>query len=96
VPVRHGRIRIASVGVSPPNFFFLHRSPDRAGLDPGAIFLPDIARRYPGYVCEANLSEEPRRAPPPVSLRAPFRAYVTVACHSSDAKSHRENEIVHL
>ena len=26
------------------------RSPDRAGLDPGATFLPDIASRYPGYI----------------------------------------------
>ena len=31
---------------------------------------------------------------PPVSLRTPFRAYVTVVCHSSDAEPHRENGIL--
>jgi hypothetical protein len=62
------------------------------GIEAAPSF-PDFALLNPGYkLCEADLSEEPRQAPPPVALRSPFRASCDGACHSSGAEMRREND----
>jgi hypothetical protein len=56
------------------------------GLDPGIHAAVKHARRFPPSVCLLELSIDHRVKPGGDESE-------TVACHSSDAKPHREKEI---
>ncbi len=101
-PQGAAELDLASVGVSPPNFSFV-LSFVIAGLDPAIHAEISLAERFHQRLRRLKLRMDHRhRRPKDAVLRTAMSGGdeseigVTVASHTSDAKSHRENAVVRL